>query len=185
MELLFKIRLKAGQCSLRKKASLVKREKIVHNFNTAKKACVIFDASFPDGFQHITKFRKYLSSHNINSIVVGYVDADEVPGELILWKNCHFISKKDLDLIFRPKKSQMFSVMQENFDILFDLSLTYQFPIQYFSVLTTAEFKVGKFTDIMNDFDLMINIKEDQTIEYFIEQIIHYVNMLNKSVELS
>ncbi len=163
----------------------MKRKKIVHNFNTAKRAGIVFDASKPEGFQHVTKFRKYLSSRKISSVIIGYVDADDISGELILWENCHFFCRKDLDLLYRPKKPQVLSFIHENTDILFDLCLTTHFPLQYISALTPSSFKVGKYSDSPNDLDLMINIKENQDIEYFIDQIIHYVNLLNNPAELS
>ena len=174
-----KIRLKLGQRSLRKKAALIKRKKTVHNFNTAKSVGIIFDASISDNFDQVKEFRKYLSSRNIHSDIMAYLNADDIPGEFILRENCFFYGNKDLDYFYQPANPQINNFIEKKFDILFDLSLDPPFPLLYISTLSMASFKVGKFSETPNDYDLMINTGTHSTIEYLVEQIKHYVGNLN------
>jgi hypothetical protein len=179
-----KIRLKLGRRSLRKKAAVSNRRKMVHNFTTAKSAGILYDATQTDSFNQVNEFRNFLSALNIKTTVLGYVNSDEIPGELILRDNCHFFGNKDIDYFFRPKNSQSISFIDEKFSILFDLSSTALFPIEYLSTLSIADFKVARFTEAQNDHDFMINTGTDDSLEYLIIQIKHYVSLLNNSSQV-
>lgn len=110
----------------------------------------------------------------------GYTPEKEIPDEVAIREKCDVISVKDLDWLFRPAGESAGKVLEEDFDILFDLSLTPSFPLSWLSELSTASFKVGRYSEDPNDYDLMIHIHSNPSIEFFIEQIKNYVSILNK-----
>ena len=183
MKLFSKLRLRLGERALRKRAVLVKRNRKVHNFTTAGSAGIIFDATVTRSFPLVKSFGKFLNSMNISTLIIGYVNSDEIPGELILWDKCEFFKNKDIDILYRPRKEQVLSFIDTPFDILFDLSLNSHFPIRYIVSLSSASFKVGNFSEQPNDYDLMISMGEKKSLEYLIEQITHYVGLLNNPAE--
>ena len=167
---------------LRKQKKL-RRNRVVHNFNTAKDAAIVFDTTDHETFRHIRDFSKYLEEFGIRTRLLGYVDSDEIPGDLLLWENCQVISRKDLDYIFRPKDEEALAFIDRNFDILFNLGMENHFPVSYITALSHAKFKVGRYSGDENNSDLMINISSNPSVEFLIAQVKNYVSILNNPKE--
>ena len=178
-----KIRQSLGKRSLIKKQKKRIRNRVVHNFNTAKRVAVVFDTTDQETFRHIREFSKFLERSGIASKVLGYVDLEEIPGDFGLWENCQVICKRDLDYFFRPKDENILKFTDMDYDILFDLSMNDFFPLSYITVLSRAKFKVGRYKETYNDSDFMINISGEPTVEFLIGQINNYVSILNNPRE--
>lgn len=174
-----KLRHSIGEKKLSKKVSLSNRRKQVHNFITCKSAVIIFDATMPGDFVVVKEFMKYLTGLKIESYLIGFVNGDIVHSNLLLRDNCHFFCKKDLDLLYKPKTAPTATFLTKKFDILFDLTLKDYFPLRYLSSLSDSDFKVGRYSEGVNDLDLMIDISKDMNVGYLIEQIKVYVTILN------
>jgi hypothetical protein len=116
------IRKSVGSRVLNNKRKKFFRQKSVQNFNTAKKTAIVFDAMDSENFKHIKDFRRYLEGKKIKTELLGYVNKNEVPNDLLFWDNCHVLSKKDLDFFYNPKPEVAEEFISKNFDILFDLS---------------------------------------------------------------
>jgi len=112
--------------------------------------------------------------------MLGYVEDKELPDQMVLRDNCEFVSLKDIDLFLRPKNQAGQDFMNAEFDLLFILSLEEYFTLHYISTLSVAKFKVARYVESANDFDFMINIEKNPSIDYLIEQIIVYVAILNR-----
>ena len=174
------IRTSLGLNRIKKKSSKITRNRKVQNFETAKSAAILFDAAEDKSFNHIKGFKKYLDELGINTELTGYVDEDEIPDALLLWENCQVYCKKDLNLIYQIKDQQIENFLTTEYDILFDLSLEDHIPLIQLSSISISRFKVGRYKESFNDYDLMINIEDQNRIEFFIEQIKNYVSILNK-----
>jgi hypothetical protein len=174
-----KLRYSIGEKKLSKKAALLRRRKQVHNFITCRSAAIIFDATKPEDFVVVKEFMKYLTSLKIESSLIGYVNADLVHSNLLLWDNCHFFCNKDLDLFYKPKTVATAEFFNKKFDILFDLTLKDFYPLRYLTSLSNSDFKVGSFSEGVNDLDLMIDVRKEPDIGYLIDQIKIYVTLLN------
>lgn len=179
------LRLKIGDAMLRKKKKRITRSKQVQNFTSAKTACIVFDGLDVTELTFIKKYREHLQSYDINVFLLGYINSDKMPSEYLLLKNSLMISKNDLDLFYRPKKEICQKFLAKKFDMLIDLSINDFMCLRYLAVLSAAFFKVGKYTEMLNDFDMMINIREDSTVQYLGEQILHYVGRLNNPLDPS
>jgi len=70
--------------------------------------------------------------------------------------------------------------LDKKFDILIDLNLNKLVLFDHLVALSLARFKVGRFRSDKNYYDLMINTKNEPTLEYFIQQITHYLEMINR-----
>ena len=168
-----------GKYILRKRAKSVVRDKQVQNFKSAKLVVIIFDAMIPDCIQPVKDMVKFLREKDIKSHVIGYVPHKEIPDEMLLWKNFHYITKKDMTWYGTPKGEVTEAFLGMEPEILLVISLNEQFVIEYLVKLSKAKFKVGYYTENENDYDLMINTGKDQRTEYYLEQVRNYINMLN------
>lgn len=174
-----KIRYSIGDKNLNKKARLVKRTRQVHNFKTCRNAAIIYDATRAEDFKPVKEFIKYLDRISIRTFLIGYVNNDQIHSNLLLWENCHFFCRKQLNIFYKPKTPDASDFLSKKFDILFDLSLTDQYPIKYLSTLSNADFKVGCYKEGEHLPDFMIDVRQKPELEYLIEQIKIYVGRLN------
>lgn len=170
-----------GERILWKKRKQLERSTQVHNFETAKTAYIIFDTAMENAFPVIQEFRKFLSTQNISSRTIGIVDQKEIPSELLMRKNYSFVTKKDKNWFKQPKGEVVEKFMEEEPDILFDFTFHPPLEVQYLVQLSRAAFKVGCFTEESNDYDLMINPSKECKLDYFVEQIRHYIGILKPS----
>jgi hypothetical protein len=169
-----------GKRILNKLQKSVSRDKSVQNFSTAKRAVILFDTSLPNCFQPVKEFSKFLKKEGIKTDVFGLVMQKETPQEMLLWANFSFINRKDINWYGRPGGEVVDSYFSRHPDLLVVINMEQQLPMEYLIRLSDAKFKIGCFTEEENDLDLMINpTGESCESNYFIEQIKHYVQLLN------
>lgn len=170
---------------LKNKKKRTPRTRVVHNFDTAKTAGILFDAGEPDSFHLLLDFTKYLKSNGIKSKMLGFVESKEIPDNMVLRDNCELLTLNDIDLWMRPRTPEAVDFTNSDFNILFDVSMRDNFILHYLSTLSVANFKVGRYKTTENDYDFMINVEKKPSVEYLLEQIKIYVSILNKTREQS
>ncbi|MCD4711376.1 MAG: hypothetical protein K8R52_11065 [Bacteroidales bacterium] len=173
------LRENIGRRVLKKKTRSFQRETRVHNFKTAESAVILFDAEMPNAFQIIKEFRGFLKEEGIRCTVFGYINQKEIPQEMLFWKDFHVITKSDLSWYMQPGGETVELYKRENPDILMDFTVNQRLEIQFLVQLSPARFKIGCYTEEKNDYDLMINLSEQDDMAYLSEQIRHYVSILN------
>jgi hypothetical protein len=125
-------------------------------------------------------FVRKLSEMNIRVRVACYTDQKFVPHFFIPKLLQDIITFKDLNWYFQPQKVFVKDFVEENFDILLDLTLTDNLPLLYLAVRSKAGLKIGRFQeDHQEYYDLMIDLPSESSIEYFIEQIMYYLQKIN------
>ena len=173
------LRENIGRKILKRKLKGFTRETMVHNFETAKSAVIVFDTSTPDSFPAIKEFREFIETNKVKCSVYGYVPQKEVPQEMLFWKNFFFLTKSNLNWYLKPSGETVDSFFKQDPDILVDFSQGLPLELQFLVQLSPARFKIGCFTEQKNDYDLMINLTEQDDMAYLSEQIKHFVSMLN------
>ena len=89
------------------------------------------------------------------------------------------INKGNLNWFLQPRGESADLYYKEDPDLLIDFNTLYRLEVQFLVQLSPARFKIGCFTEEINDYDLMIKLKEEDDMAYFSEQIKHYVSILN------
>jgi len=173
------IREQIGRKVLSRKLKGFNRNTEVHNFETARTAAIVFDTSVPDAFPVIKEFREKAEQSGLKCSVYGYVPQKEVPQEMLFWKNFFFITKSNLNWYLKPSGEAVDTFFSEDPDMLVDFSQGLPLELQFLVQLSPARFKIGCYTDQKNDYDLMIQLSEQDDMAYLSEQIRHYVSMLN------
>jgi hypothetical protein len=175
------LRENIGKKVLKRKLKDFSRQVHVHNFDTAKSVVILFDAGEPDCFSVIKEFRKFVEYKGIKCAVFGYVQQKEIPQEMLFWKNYSFITKKDVNWYHKPFGEAVELFYAQDPDILLDFTRETPLELQFLVKLSKAQFKISSFTELENDYDLMINLTEKNDIGYLVEQVKHYVSILNSS----
>jgi len=174
------IRKYIGLHSLKRKIRLLSRKRKIHNFDTAKKAGMIFTCSNEDDFEAVRNFKKYLEEKKIKTFAIGFINDKQIPDHFLLRTGFNFFSLKNLDWYFRPKSQFINDFINNKFDILFDLSTNDYFPVHYIVTLSPAEYKIGRFSNT-EDYDLMIETGKNKQLSFLVDQIKHYLNMIHSS----
>ena len=167
-----------GHFNLKKRLKSLNRKVKIHNFNTAKTAGIIFNSPDEKSFEDIKHFLSFLSNNELKVIALGYIPSNKIPENYLMRKGINFYCKSDLNWYYKPKNELVDQFINQEFDILFDLSIKNYFTVNYVGSLSKAAFKIGKQSENAYH-DLLIDIKANDTIEYLIEQIKHYLNIIN------
>jgi hypothetical protein len=180
VNLLTNIIEKVGFWTLRKAAKNQTRQKTVHNFESANSIGLLFDGTNEEHFESVQEFYGKLIRYVKTVKVLGFSRANDLPNQYLFKKNFTFYQKKDLNWYHKPINPDVDTFINRKFDILIDLTMNRDFHYQYIVANNPSRFKVGRNGDDNKLYDLMINLKDNDSIDYFIEQIYHYLNIINK-----
>ena len=178
MSILKKIKCKIGHYNLKKHLKSLNRQVKTHNFNTAKSAGILFSSPDDDSFKAIKDFLTFLSEKDLKVCALGYVPSKKIPQQFLLRKGINFYCNTDLNWYYKPKNEIIDQFVNREFDILFDLSLNDYFTVNYTGSLSKASFKIGVQKENAYQ-DLVIDVNKNKSVDYLIEQIKHYLNILN------
>lgn len=175
-----KLKLKIASFVLNRKSKKSVRKKQFINLDNAKNIGIISNNQNEKSNDVIKEFVNFLSQKNIQVYVVEFINKKIKNDNYLKKKGFNFFSLKDINWYYKPKSIIVDEFINNDFDILIDLSLNNNcFPIQYINALSKAKFKVGKFYESPNYYDFMINIDTNNDLKFFIEQIKHYLTMIN------
>ena len=175
-----KIRAYFYRFFLRKKIQNLKVEREIVNMQNAQTIGILYEATNPASNVIVNNFCKLLRQHNKEITMLGYVDDknnETIFGELL-------INKKNLTWHLQPVHAEVDRFIEKRFDILINAFIGESLPLQYIAALSNAKFRVGQF--IQNSthcYELMINIDKKLELEYLLEQIAHFLNIINKSAD--
>ena len=91
-----------------------------------------------------------------------------------------FFTGKEIDWKGNPKSEDLKSFVNSEYDLLLDLSVTELIPLQSVLVSSAASFKVGWKEPENNFYDLTVEISGKKNCRYLTEQIIHYLEYINR-----
>ena len=155
-----------------------KRQSEYHNFQTAKKIGIIWAADGTCSTEQIINLRKELEDKGITVSVLAFCPLKET-AELFI-KNFEFFTPKETGFFRLPKLEAIRSFLNEKYDILLDLSIIEQLPVQYIVALSNASMKVGWSRSKYNYYDLIIDISKQPECSFLIRHIKLYLDTINK-----
>jgi hypothetical protein len=160
------LRVRIGEYLLNRELKKNKRTPLVCNINKAKKVGVLFNASLSLNFEIIKNFVKDLSKKGVEVNAFGYIDNKSLIDSYLHRKGFGFFTGKDLSFFYKPKGEKIEAFINNDFDLLINLSLDKYLPIDYVTGLSKAKFKVGKFIEETSPLDFMIDThKEMDTLK--------------------
>lgn len=172
------IKIKFGRFILEKRIVKLQRNANFKNLEQSKNIGVIFNATHQDTYELARKYIDNLQKKGLSVKALGFVDSKQVLD--FYQKSLHFdfFSRKNLNWYGKPNNPNTDEFIDTKFDILIDLSIVEDFPIQYVVGLSKADFKVGCVKDSKNFYDFMIELGDKKVLKYFIEQLNHYFEMI-------
>jgi hypothetical protein len=185
MELFKNIRLKIGKVILTNKIAGTKRKVSYSNLGLVKSIGIVWDVSKTDDFIILSRFYQKMHERNIEVKIIGYFDGKTLPDQYTAIRFLTCIRTKELDFFYHPVSPEANNFIKNRFEILIDINFKKLVPLQYISSLSNAAFKVGLLDSEINNnpFDLMMEIKRPVDIENYLNQIIHYLEMIKDGTD--
>lgn len=180
-----RIRLTVGSYFLKKEMRIRKREIQGVSIQDARSIGIVFNAKDEFTFKIIREFAQELRGGGLRKVkALGFVPKAEVAAFLQSSQDFDFFSREDFNWFYKPQGRKVVGFTSEEFDILLDLRISKSIPLLFIIGLSRAHFKVGRFSDKFKEYyDLMIDVKEGAELSYLIEQMKHYLSMINEKNE--
>lgn len=178
MSLFTDIQLKLAKLSL-KRASKTDREIQTINLKNASTLGIVYEASNNEAVQLVKRYVKFLREYKIKVLALGYIDEKELPVDVNPSLEFDYITKKELNLLLEPKSTVAKNFVEDQYDILIDLSTEENIVLQYLVAQSKAKFKVGaESLSYSSLFDLTIVLKPDEGIRQLMKNIDRYLHVI-------
>lgn len=176
-------RLAVGRSIVKRKLKKNYRIKKFNSLKNAHKIGIVWDGSNIDYFKCITAFFLEMQEKGIQVDIVCYYPGKILPDEYTALRYITCFKRSDLNLFFIPHISDLDEFIDTPYEILIDINFKNHFPLYLVSALSKAEFKIGAGRTINhNTFDMTIEIGNKKDISYYIDQVRHYLEMINTGV---
>lgn len=173
-------RKSVGSYFLKKEMRIRNREIQGMGLDSARSIGIIFNAKDERTFKQIREFSDKLRGGGLRTVkALGFVPKAEVAAFLQSSQDFDFFTREDFNWYYKPQGRKVVGFISEQFDILIDLRLSKFTPLLFIVALSRAQFKVGRYRTKFKEFyDLMIDVDDNSDLDYFIEQILKYLEML-------
>ena len=180
MKFISNIKENVAANKLPKRIESLKREVEAISLIDAAYIGIIFNASQNIKFESAREYIKLLSASNRKILALGMVEDKKLLDYYSSQKGIVFFARKEINWEGKPKGEMIDKFLEQRFDILFDLTLEQYLPVQYIVGMSKAKFKVGRYALENQYCDFMIDISKNNTLEFLIEQIKHYLSAFDK-----
>lgn len=181
MKIIQHIRQKFARSYILEQQNLLQRVSKQVNLSTARSVALLYYLKDEAEYKKAEAIVARINEMGIKTRVVCFTDLKITPHYFIPKITQDIITAKDVNWRNLPDKPFVEEFINTEFDILIDLSIEDYLPLYFFAALSKASLKVGKFReDHHHSYDLMIHTQENETIDSFAEQVIHYLNLINK-----
>ena len=176
-----KFKLNIGNKVFKKELIGNSRKRMAVNLDNAKSIGILFDATTDLHMKKIKPIVDYFFELKKDVKAVGFVNSKK-------YLDCHiprlqydFFNRSDLNWHYKPQNDYIKNFIKKDYDILINLSDSSCVPLKYLVASSLARFKVGKYEEGFDIYDLMIKLdKKTDTTENLIVEVIKYLNVINK-----
>lgn len=166
----------------------MERKPVAINLALARKVAIVYVVEDEAAHNHVRNYVKRLKEElGLSGIMaLGYSDQKVMPHYLHAKLNFDAICQKDLNWYRIPQGNTVQNFMAEEFEIIIDLTLEDRLPIQYIIAKSRARFKVGRWSESNKRIlDMMIDMAGSRSLPQLIQQVHHYLLMVNSRPEPS
>lgn len=174
-----KIQLKVGRFNLAKEKKKLHRKTIACNLDSATTVGILYNATQREDSEVVKNLVIDLKQRKKDVLALGYVNLKEMGDIFKPHISYAYFDNRKLNKSFIPRSSDVKNFIEKPFSLLIDLNLNNDFPLEYIASLSKATFKVGATGAYRDeDFDLTINVGENNNTKYLIAQINHYLGLI-------
>ncbi len=164
---------------IKKQKSLFKREKIINSFISSNNVGVIFTFKDEQSYSNIMYLINHYIKNTKNISIIGFYKGKKIPNYFDKQLKYNYFGKKDLNWYGKPKPIFVKEFINEDFDMLIDLNMENNYPMQFILALSRAKFKVGKQKkNSENHYDFMMSLPEGKSVDDLIYNINEYTKKI-------
>lgn len=183
MELFKKLRVLIACSIVSKRLRKLHRRKKFNNLRNAHKIGIVWAGDQPDDFNAITKFHQEMQAIGIQVDILCYYPGKVLPDKFTAFRYLNCFKRSDLNFFFFPQPREVIEFMNTPYEILIDINFRKHFPLYFITALSQAEFKIGAGATIDPEvLDMTIEIPVSERIEYYLEQVKFYLEMINTGI---
>jgi hypothetical protein len=150
------------------------------NIKAAKSIGIVYRADSEESFELVKRYVKFLRKYKIKVRAIGFFNENEIPDDVHPKLEFDFFCKKDLNFRLEPKCVVVDNFIDEQFDILIDVTVDEDEVLRDPVFLSKSTFKVGaggKSTS--EDLDLQISLKEGEGVRQLMKGVDHFLHLIN------
>jgi hypothetical protein len=177
-----RLREKIGQYYLNKKMSETRVHHDLVSLPSARKVGILYVLEDVPDYERVSQFVALLQQENKEVKALGFVRRKNLIERFLPKLSFDFFSLRDLSWFYQPVRGKVKEFIEKEFDLLIDLSISESFPLRYISGLSKAICRVGRFSEKhASCYDLMIAAKPAYNAEEYLQQVMHYLTIINSS----
>ena len=173
MQFVEDIKQKLGDFFFKRELKSNARKREVHNLHTAHSIGILYDATEREDMLKVSEFVNALFKTKKD------VNLKELTHHHMPMLQFDFFFLKDLNWYYKPQNYIIKNFVEKDYDILINLCDSNCIPVKYLAGISPAKFKVGKYEEDIDLYDMMIDVKEN-TISALIKEIHHYLTVINQ-----
>lgn len=178
--MLGKLRMIIGKYFFKQELSKTGRDHKLINLEKARCVGILYTLDDLLVYDVVSEFVTLLQRKHIEVKALGFVKNRNLISRFLPKLSYDFFSKKDINWFYRPIHTKVKDFIEKEFDILIDLSLQDSFALQYISGLSRSFCRVGKFSEENTHYyDLLFDVNPSVTLPVYIQQITHYLTIIN------
>jgi tRNA-binding EMAP/Myf-like protein len=180
-----RIKYKIGSFVLNKELEKQSRDVEAKNLKDIKSVGMVFNADDEKTFRTIKTYVRTLKEGGVKNVkVIGFVNDKIIPFYLQPSIEFDFITTQNVNWYGKPICVEVANFKDENFDILIDFSNYNNLTTKFIFGLSKSKLKIGRsHVGSEKFYDLMLTIDESRNLNYYIEQINHYLSIIHKPSE--
>ena len=156
------------------------RSVVALNVKAAKSVGIIYRADSEESFELVKRYVKFLREYKIKVRTVGYFNENEIPDDVNPKLGFDYFCKKDLNFQLQPDCVVVDNFIDEQFDILIDVTVKEDEVLRGPVFFSKAKFKVGAGgKNTSEDLDLLITLKEGDGVRQLMKGVDHFLHLIN------
>jgi hypothetical protein len=156
-----------------------RRNAKIQTFYNSKSVGILWNPVDEGSIETYEFLRKTLKDKGIKAVGIAHINSKHEKDTFATIAHSGFSNNVNVSWSGRPKSGDGEQFMEEQFDILIDLSIQKILALQYILVHSVATFKVGWKSSEYNYYDLNIDVSEKPQCRYLMEQIVYYLENIN------
>lgn len=145
------------------------------NLNQATRIGILFNATSADDIITVTKYAESLIQMGKQVSLLAFQNNKDKENN-----DTRFFNKLNVNWFHIPKSDKIAAFHKKKFDILICAFVDECLPLEYIVATSDAKFRVGAFCDAKtNYYELMINTNKNRSLKYLLDQINHFLKVIN------
>ena len=177
------------RCAIAGRKKHLVRNKRFHSFDTARTVGLVFklDKDANALLPEVLSTMKFLMKKGVDCLAIGYYDGKVLPESIMSTSSISIFTKNELNWYGRPVSDDVDRFLHRGYDIVIDFCREAEiFPVQYVVSSVQTSMIIGGVQYARCPYDLIIDAQQQCTLRGYVEQIKHYLSIINnpQKVEL-